>query len=701
MKKFFTLFLFISFCFNIKANYNVIYNDSTNILNIGSKIFIYEDNTNKLNANQVFQQDKFIKSEQETPNLGITSSSYWIKFNVVNQSSKNNIILSLRNPLLDEVELYKIIDGSPHFVTKMGDLQPYHLREFIHQNYLFNLEIAPFKEQAYLLKIKGWEQISLSIEIGKEQKIYEAIFIQDLIFGIYFGVIIALVLYNLFIFISVRDSSYLYYILFVLFVALTQATINGYSFRFLWPNMPEFGNSSLIIFPAIAGIATCKFIERFLNTKKHTPYLGKGLIVIVIAYIISSTYNLLGFNSLSFKLTDLNAVILSLYALIIAITVSLKGYRPAKFFLLAWTTFLTGVILFVLKNSGVLPSNNFTLYTMPIGSALETTLLSFALADRINIYKKERLDALEVNERLIKEQNIILEQKVKERTAELNKAIEDLKQAQSQLVESEKMASLGQLTAGIAHEINNPINFVSSNVFPLKQDIEDLRSILNKYAEITESADLKSKLNEINQLKKELDYEVLLEELDTIIHGIEDGAKRTAEIVSGLRNFSRLDESEFQSANVNDCINTTLKIINPKLDNIEIVTELDNIPPIDCYPGKLNQFFLNTIDNAIYAVNAVKTPNHKGKIEIKTTLKNDHIIVTLKDNGIGMDETTKNKIFEPFFTTKDVGEGTGLGMSIAHGILEMHQAKIEIESEINKGTEIKIFLPLTLPTWKE
>ena len=238
-------------------------------------------------------------------------------------------------------------------------------------------------------------------------------------------------------------------------------------------------------------------------------------------------------------------------------------------------------------------------------------------------------------------------------------------------------------------------------MFPLKQDIEDLKSILNKYEEITESADLKNKLNEINQLKEELDYELLLEELDTIINGIEDGAKRTAEIVSGLRNFSRLDESEFQSANVNDCINTTLKIIQPKLTDIKIITELENIPPIDCYPGKLNQFFLNTIDNAIYAVNAVKKPNHKGEIEIKTTLKNDHIIVTLKDNGIGMDETTKNKIFEPFFTTKDVGEGTGLGMSIAHEILEMHQAKIEIESEIDKGTQIKIFLPLTLPTWKE
>lgn len=694
MKKFLTLFLFISFCFNITANNNIIYNDSTDILNIGSKIFIYEDKTNKLNANHVFQQDKFNKSNQETPNLGITSSSYWIKFNVINQSSKNNIILSLRNPLLDEVELYKIIDGSPHFVTKVGDLQPYHLREFIHQNYLLNLEIAPLKEQTYLLKIKGWEQISLSIEIGKEQKIYEAIFIQDLIFGIYFGVIIALVLYNLFIFISVRDSSYLYYILFVLFVALTQATINGYSFRFLWPNMPEFGNSSLIIFPAIAGIATCKFIERFLNTKKYTPYLGKGLIVIVIAYIISSISILLRFNSLSFKLTDLNAVILSLYALIIAITISFKGYRPAKFFLLAWSTFLTGVILFVLKNSGILPSNNFTLYTMPIGSALETTLLSFALADRINIMRKE-------NEQLVKEQNIILERKVKERTADLNKAIENLKQTQSQLVESEKMASLGQLTAGIAHEINNPINFVSSNIFPLKQDIDDLKKILTKYEEINENADLKRILNEINELKDELDYELLLEELDTIINGIEDGAKRTAEIVSGLRNFSRLDESEFQSANINDCINTTLKIISSKLTDINVILNLENIPLIDCYPGKLNQFFLNTIDNAIYAINAVKKPNHIGKIEISSAPKNNRILVTIKDNGIGMNENTKNKIFEPFFTTKDVGEGTGLGMSIAHGILEMHHAKVEINSEIDEGTEIKIFLPLTLPTWKK
>ena len=436
------------------------------------------------------------------------------------------------------------------------------------------------------------------------------------------------------------------------------------------------------------------FMNVFLQTKEFSKRLYNIAFIFVIPYLIAYVIAFMGELGISQAVIQLNSTIISLYMLITPILIYRRGFKPAKYFIAAWSVFLLGVFVFVLKDMEVLPFNNLTRYTMQIGSAIETILLSFALANRISIIRKE-------NEHLIKEQNIILEQKVKERTAELNKAIEDLKQAQSQLVESEKMASLGQLTAGIAHEINNPINFVSSNVFPLKQDIEDLKSILNKYEEITESADLKNKLNEINQLKEELDYELLLEELDTIINGIEDGAKRTAEIVSGLRNFSRLDESEFQSANVNDCINTTLKIIQPKLTDIKIITELENIPPIDCYPGKLNQFFLNTIDNAIYAVNAVKKPNHKGEIEIKTTLKNDHIIVTLKDNGIGMDETTKNKIFEPFFTTKDVGEGTGLGMSIAHEILEMHQAKIEIESEIDKGTQIKIFLPLTLPTWKE
>lgn len=687
------------FFFNSTAN-TIEFNGTNEAIFIGSNLLIYEDPFDTLTINDV-KNKKFFPSQSKIPNLGISKSAFWIKFSVKNNSDDENLLLELSLPFLDQIEFYHPNLKNGDNLKILGEIFPFSQRTYEDPNYLFDLIIPSGKSMTFFMKIKSNEGIQLPIKIGTKESILHQIKNRDILSGMYFGIMIVMILYNLFIFFSTKDKSYIYYVIYIILILLTQTSLQGYPFQYLWPNTPIIAKYSLFIFPSLVGIASMMFMNVFLKIKEQSKILYKISFILSLPYLISILFAFFKFYKISFTIMEINAMIVSIFMLYTGIKMIKKGYQPAKYFVAAWVVFLSGVIIYILKDFEILPFNNFTRYTMQIGSGIETVLLSFALAARINTYKKERLDALEENEHLIKEQNIILEQKVKERTAELNKAIEDLKQAQSQLVESEKMASLGQLTAGIAHEINNPINFVSSNVFPLKQDIEDLKSILNKYEEITESADLKSKLNEINQLKNELDYEILLEELDTIIHGIEDGAKRTAEIVSGLKNFSRLDESEFQSANVNDCINTTLKIIQPKLTDIKIITELENIPPIDCYPGKLNQFFLNTIDNAIYAVNAVKKPNHKGEIEIKTTLKNDHIIVTLKDNGIGMDETTKNKIFEPFFTTKDVGEGTGLGMSIAHGILEMHQAKIEIESEIDKGTQIKIFLPLTLPTWKE
>ncbi|KJS04851.1 MAG: hypothetical protein VR77_09915 [Flavobacteriales bacterium BRH_c54] len=688
----FYVLIFLSSFFNLRAE-NIIIDNENNLINIGGDVEIYEDKTNNLSFEEVISKE-FTPSKSPVPNLGISKSNFWIKIPITNKTESEHLILELSLAIIDHIEFYYYTDDNQINVIKTGDAYPFEKREYKDPHYLFDLNIPTGETKTYYLNVRSNEALQLPLKVGTIINVYDQIKNRDLLSGIYFGIMLVMILYNLFIYFSVRDKSYLYYVVYIICILLTQTSLQGYTFQYLWPNSALITKFSLIFLPSLSGITGMFFMNVFLQTKEFSKRLYNIAFIFVIPYLIAYVIAFMGELGISQAVIQLNSTIISLYMLIIPIIIYRRGFKPAKYFIAAWSVFLLGVFVFVLKDMEVLPFNNLTRYTMQIGSAIETILLSFALANRISIIRKE-------NEHLIKEQNIILEQKVKERTAELNKAIEDLKQAQSQLVESEKMASLGQLTAGIAHEINNPINFVSSNVFPLKQDIEDLKSILNKYAEITESADLKSKLNEINQLKNELDYEILLEELDTIIHGIEDGAKRTAEIVSGLRNFSRLDESEFQSANVNDCISTTLKIIQPKLVDIKIITELENIPPIDCYPGKLNQFFLNTIDNAIYAVNAVKKPNHKGKIEITTTLKNDHIIVTLKDNGIGMDENTKNKIFDPFFTTKDVGEGTGLGMSIAHGILEMHHAKIEIESEIDKGTQIKIFLPLTLPTWKE
>lgn len=694
----FFLITFVIGNFSYSQN-TIIFENSNDVLDISSQIQILEDKTKSKGFNEI-SSEKFSPVKGDVANLGISKSVFWIKIPIKNISQDENLLLELSLPILDYIEYY-YENNKTYKTIKVGEEFNFDSRKYKDPHFFFDVNIPKGKTKIFYLKIRSSEGIQLPIKLGTKTVFDSKIKTRDILTGLYIGLMIVMIFYNLFVYIIVKDKSYIYYVIYITSILLTQTSLQGYTFQYLWPNNSLIVNYSLFILPCLSGVTGMIFMNHFLKVKEYLSSFFKLSIILSLIYLIPIFLAVFKIFDWSHKIMEINAMIVSIFMLTTAIIILRKGFKPAKYFIIAWSIFLLGVIAFVLKDHGILPFNNFTRYTMQIGSGIETILLSFALAARINIYKEERLKAVQEKEKILKEQNIILEQKVKERTAELNKAIEDLKQAQSQLVESEKMASLGQLTAGIAHEINNPINFVSSNVFPLKQDIEDLKSILNKYAEITESADLKSKLNEINNLKEELDYEILLEELDTIIHGIEDGAKRTAEIVSGLRNFSRLDESEFQSANVNDCINTTLKIINPKLSDIEIITELGDIPPIDCYPGKLNQFFLNTIDNAIYAVNAIKTPNHKGEIEIKTTLKNDHVLVSLKDNGIGMNETTKNKIFDPFFTTKDVGEGTGLGMSIAHGILEMHHAKIEIESEINKGTEIKIFLPLTLPTWKE
>ncbi|ELR70490.1 hypothetical protein C900_03649 [Fulvivirga imtechensis AK7] len=274
---------------------------------------------------------------------------------------------------------------------------------------------------------------------------------------------------------------------------------------------------------------------------------------------------------------------------------------------------------------------------------------------------------------------------------ELTTTLEDLKHTQTQLVQSEKMASLGQLTAGVAHEINNPINFVSAGIDSLSTNYQDLSEILQKYALLEAGNNNSDLLLEIDQLKKELDLDYLLVEIPQLLESIKAGANRTTEIIKSLRNFTRLDEDSLKKANINEGLDSTLVILrNQMSDRIEVVKEYEDLPPVNCYPGQLNQVFMNILNNAIQAVDG------PGKIMIKTMQQNGSIMIRIKDTGKGMSDELKQKIFEPFFTTKDVGEGTGLGLSISYGIIEKHRGKIEVESAPGKGTEFIIQLPLNL-----
>ncbi len=251
------------------------------------------------------------------------------------------------------------------------------------------------------------------------------------------------------------------------------------------------------------------------------------------------------------------------------------------------------------------------------------------------------------------------------------------------------MASVGQLTAGIAHELNNPINFISGNVKPLTRDIEDIYKILNLYDSVIQKNNLNERFGKVESLKSKLDYSYLVEEINNLLIGIYEGANRSGQIVKGLRSFSRLDEDRFVPANINEGIDSTLILLHNKIkERITIHKNYGKIPEIECLPSKLNQVFMNILTNSIQAI------EDKGDIYIDTISSSIGIKICIKDTGRGMITEVKERIFEPFYTTKDVGKGIGLGLSISYGIIEQHNGNIDVISEPPKGTEFIISLPI-------
>jgi two-component system, NtrC family, sensor kinase len=673
---------------------------------IGKYLETLYDKTDSFSLKDALESNNFKPSLSEVPNLGISPHPSWVKFNLINLSESTNFIIRLALATIDYIDYYAIYEDGHIDSVKTGDCRPFKNREFERPDFVFKLTLNKTQKVKILFKISSGEQLQAPIIIGEQNSILMAFTNEDTLMGIYLGIILVMILYNLFIFFSIKDKNYLFYIVYILIVGITQLNFNGYAYKFIWPNSVYISSISVYILSSLVAISAMEFMKRFLSTKENCPRLHRFFILFYIAYYAAIILCLLKKNNLSYQIIQFDAILASSFMIFVAARISLQGYRPAKYFVIAWSTFLIGVSIFVFKDFGILPYNKFTNYTMQLGSAIETILLSFALADRINILKIEKeqsqakmLLALKENEKLIKEQNIILEQKVEGRTIELKEAnqnltttLSNLKEAQTQLVNAEKMASLGQLTAGIAHEINNPVNFISGSLKPLKMDILDLVGLIEKYEKINKNSTLEDILKEIDKYKSEIDIDYIIKEMEMLLLGIEEGTKRTQEIVSGLKTFSRLDENEVKEANINEGIEATLLLLKHTIPkDVFVILELGKIPFIECLPGKLNQVFMNIISNSIFALNKKKTPEAKQLI-IKSYASAENVFISIEDTGIGMTPEVKNKIFDPFFTTKDVGEGTGLGMSIVYKILETHQAKIEVGTTYGKGTKIIITL---------
>ena len=342
-----------------------------------------------------------------------------------------------------------------------------------------------------------------------------------------------------------------------------------------------------------------------------------------------------------------------------------------------------------------------------VGSMLISALIAVALADKTSRAIAQPIETVtNVAQQVARESNFNLQVPVTTQdeigvlAVSFNQLIQrvseytqELKQTQSQLIQTEKMSSLGQMVAGIAHEINNPVNFIGGNIDYANKYIQDLTDLVTLYQEYYPNPP-----DAILQRIEDIELEFLREDLPKTLSSMKMGADRIHEIVVSMRNFSRSDDGNMKSADIHEGIDSTLVILNHRLkQGIQVIKQYGKLPAVECSPAQLNQVFMNVIGNAIDALEEMKKGDkgYSPTIWISTEVTADNTVtVKIRDNGPGIAAGCAQQIFDPFFTTKSIGKGTGLGLAISYQIVAKHHGKIEVNSQIGQGTEFVITLPV-------
>ncbi len=620
---------------------------NTQKLVVGKSITYLADISGDLRLEDVLSdehQQKFLPSSKKALNFGFTDTTYWIKIDIVFDSQltqSTDWIMEIAYPLLDDIAFYRQeIQGYKKYVA--GDTIPFSERAIEYPNPVFHITNKPGKSVTHYLRVNSSSSLQIPITIWSSDSFAENTGKKLLVLGAFYGIMFVMILYNFFIFTSIRNDAYLYYILYISSFTLFLASFNGLSFQYLWPDSPRWGNIAVPFFISVSGFGATQFTRRFLNTPHTTPFLDKILLGILLLSLTSIIASFTVSYQIAIRIAVLVALSFGITVLITGTACLIKGLRIARFFLLAWVTLLFGIITHALLSLGLIPTNTLTLHADQMGSVIEVVLLSFALADRINSFRIEK----EVFQR----------------------------EAMSVLKRNNKVKD--EFLATISHELRTPMNGIMNAMQ------------LIRHTQLDEEQD--GLVHIASQSSGNM-----LTLIDNILGFTEAqaGSLHLKEDPFIIRELIKDIDNRFQSTCTDKGI-TFKTNITPEVPNCLVGDD-----------EKLQKLLGYFLDNSVKFTESGSIELNISIKEGTGTEEYQWVQFDVIDTGIGIKEEDKQNIFEVFQQadgsfSRRYG-GLGIGLSIAKQVNTLMEGAINFESQIGKGTHVTLTIPMlegnTLP----
>jgi signal transduction histidine kinase/class 3 adenylate cyclase/predicted Ser/Thr protein kinase len=628
---------------------------------LGLELEYLEDTEGKWSLSDVLQRsDRFRPTRQRIPNFGLTRSVYWIRLQLSNQTREaSRWLLEMDWVIIDLVDLF-IPTSEGYKRLQSGNRRPFNVRPTDHAKPTFPLLLRPGESQTYYMRLESGDTILVPLSLWRETAFQDNHAKEQLLLGFYYGAFIILILTNLIGYISMRDRSYLYFVLSLACILMYQLVFTGFAHQYLWPGSSWWADRALHLSGSVAGILAAKFTSSYLELRRQLPRMDRVVHAMMAVFAVMSVLSLTIDTVLFNQLVTVFAILLPVL-LVAAVLMTLReGYRPAKFALLAFAPIVVGGVIYALKGIGIVPHNLFTSYTFQIGMIVGLMLFSAGLADRINTMRREKDEAQAEALRLQQQAAENLEQEVARKTVDLQKKTRELSDAYDRLAEYDRLKS--RFFANVSHELRTPLTLILT---PLERMI----------GAGTPAA------------------------LADRLRSMEGNALRLLRLVNQLLDFSRLESGgmtvSFERYDLRSLVGPVVEAFTPFARSKGLKLELrgpETLPHVYVDPTKLDKVLCNLLSNAC------KFTDPEGVIVVRLAAADSAVTVSVKDNGIGIAEQDQKRVFERFGQV-DVSaarryEGTGIGLALSKELTEIMGGRLELESEPGVGSTFRVILPL-------